>query len=1224
MIHALYRSLGSLRAWITVIIGAVAATANWRSPSLANAAAPPGAASSSLSHRKHTLPLLALLAAAALGLALLLPGGALQAQSSTIEFPENSKEPVATFTATDPEGATPIAWLLATAEVDIDGDGTNDIVTADIADATHFTIDAEDGMLKFSTPPDYENPSGEGASSNTYKVVVAACDLALDAGACPTAGKVGYHKVTVEVTNVNETGTVTLVGTLSDGSSAAPAGTPPQYLVGAVLTATAKDGDIKQPTQTFTDSTATGVSGVTWRWYRGGTEITGTDAQDNTYTLQSADDGHRIRAVAYYIVDGNTNQEMAQETTDYPVLAARSGANQLKFDPARVSRTISEGAKDRNVGAPVTATGNHGAVRYSLENSGDATTGSAKFEIDEETGQITTAVKLNFEGTAGGADSCTAGTTCTVTVIARDSTGDSTSATASNLNATVTITITDVDEVPAFSTGAQTISVPENSKDLYGAAADGYSVGGATGDVAVSAVTYTAEDPERAIVNYSLTGPDASMFQISNVPPVLSFVSGADFEAKASADRDNVYEVTVRASAGGATDEQMVRVTVGNVDEGPDISGPSTRNFAENSKEPVATFTATDPEGATPIAWLLATAEVDIDGDGTNDIVTTDIADATHFTIDAEDGMLKFSTPPDYENPSGEGASSNTYKVVVAACDLALDAGACPTAGKVSYHKVTVEVTNVNETGTVTLVGTLSDGSSAAPAGTPPQYLVGAVLTATAKDGDIKQPTQTFTDSTATGVSGVTWRWYRGGTEITGTDAQDNTYTLQSADDGHRIRVVARYQVDGNTNQEMAQETTDYPVLAARSGANQLKFDPARVSRTISEGAKDRNVGAPVTATGNHGAVRYSLENSGDATTGSAKFEIDEETGQITTAVKLNFEGTAGGADSCTAGTTCTVTVIARDSTGDSTSATASNLNATVTITITDVDEVPAFSTGAQTISVPENSKDLYGAAADGYSVGGATGDVAVSAVTYTAEDPEQRTVSYSLTGPDASKFQIRRGSSTAPVLSFVSGADFEAKASADRDNVYEVTVRASASGATGEQMVRVTVGNVDEAPVVTSGLAIISGPRSASYEENGTATVGTYDLAGPGADMATWSLEGDDSGDFMLEGSGTSRMLKFASSPDYERPADANTDNVYMVTIKAVSGTDMAMRDVTVTVTDVDDPVGDPLLLRYDVNPQNGEIEEAEVRAAIRDHLINNTATEGDVRRVIRLHFGL
>ena len=132
-------------------------------------------------------------------------------------------------------------------------------------------------------------------------------------------------------------------------------------------------------------------------------------------------------------------------------------------------------------------------------------------------------------------------------------------------------------------------------------------------------------------------------------------------------------------------------------------------------------------------------------------------------------------------------------------------------------------------------------------------------------------------------VAGVNWRWYSGGSEI--TTATTNSYQLQQSDAGKHIRVVVRYQVDGNPSQESAQLTTDYPVLAARVGDNQLEFDPATVSRTISEGDEDRNVGAPVTATGNHGTIRYTL-----AGTDADEFEIDDETGQITTAVDLNFE----------------------------------------------------------------------------------------------------------------------------------------------------------------------------------------------------------------------------------------------------------------------------------------------------------------------------------------------
>ena len=48
---------------------------------------------------------------AALGLWLLLPGGALRAQDAAIEYAENGTDPVATYTATDPEGRT-VYWSL--------------------------------------------------------------------------------------------------------------------------------------------------------------------------------------------------------------------------------------------------------------------------------------------------------------------------------------------------------------------------------------------------------------------------------------------------------------------------------------------------------------------------------------------------------------------------------------------------------------------------------------------------------------------------------------------------------------------------------------------------------------------------------------------------------------------------------------------------------------------------------------------------------------------------------------------------------------------------------------------------------------------------------------------------------------------------------------------------------------------------------------------------------
>ena len=97
-----------------------------------------------------------------------------------------------------------------------------------------------------------------------------------------------------------------------------------------------------------------------------------------------------------------------------------------------------------------------------------------------------------------------------------------------------------------------------------------------------------------------------------------------------------------------------------------------------------------------------------------------------------------------------------------------------------------------------------------------------------------------------------------------------------------------------------------------------------------------------------------------------------------------------------------------------------------------------------------------------------------------------------------------------------------------------------------------------------------LSGDTMINYEENGEGAVATYTL--PGSDNAiTWSLLGDDSDDFSLTGSSaTSRYLRFTSSPNYEDPTDADTDNQYDVTIQASDGTNTSILQVTVFVTNV------------------------------------------------------
>ena len=102
---------------------------------------------------------------------------------------------------------------------------------------------------------------------------------------------------------------------------------------------------------------------------------------------------------------------------------------------------------------------------------------------------------------------------------------------------------------------------------------------------------------------------------------------------------------------------------------------------------------------------------------------------------------------------------------------------------------------------------------------------------------------------------------------------------------------------------------------------------------------------------------------------------------------------------------------------------------------------------------------------------------------------------------------------------------------------------------------------------------------ESISYEENDTEPVATFSATDPDGDPIVWSLSGPDAADFTIEGG----VLAFKSSPNYEKPADEGSDNIYNVTVNASGGS----TDVVVTVTNVDE-MGSVSL--SDLQPQAGE----------------------------------
>ena len=176
---------------------------------------------------------------------------------------------------------------------------------------------------------------------------------------------------------------------------------------------------------------------------------------------------------------------------------------------------------------------------------------------------------------------------------------------------------------------------------------------------------------------------------------------------------------------------------------------------------------------------------------------------------------------------------------------------------------------------------------------------------------------------------------------------------------------------------------------------------------------------------------------------------------------------------------------------------------------------------------------------------------------TYTASGDAATT--WTLSGDDAGDFTITGG-----MLRFMSSPNYEMPmgGSGNDSNTYMVTVKASDGTNTDTRAVTVMVTNVDE-------LGTLSGDPSHNYMENDTDSVGTYMTSGGSmSDEANWSLMGDDMGDLSIS---TSGVLTFNAMPNYEMPMDEGMDNIYMVTVMAEAGGEMATQDVTVTVTNVE-----------------------------------------------------
>ena len=717
---------------------------------------------------------------------------------------------------------------------------------------------------------------------------------------------------------------------------------------------------------------------------------------------------------------------------------------------------------------------------------------------------------------------------------------------------------------PVFSSSSVSREIAENT-------AAGVDVG--------AAVTATDADAGDNLT-YTLGGADVASFDFVETTGQIRTKAGVsyDHEAKSS------YTVTVTASDGTATADASVTIGVTDVDEPP--SAPATISVsavAGSTTSLTVSWTAPANAGKPAIANYDVQYRVGSSGtwsDGPEDVTgtTTTIASLVADTLyearvratNAE-GDSGWSDPPgsgrtnapsnnapvfDPAMPEREIAENTAAGVNVGAAVTATDADAGDT---LSYTLGGADVASfdfVETTGQIrtkagvsydheakssyTVTVTASDGTATADASVtigvtdvdePPS--APATISVSAVAGSTTSLTVSWTAPANAGKPaianydvqyrvGSSGTWSDGPEDVTGT-----TTTIASlvADTLYEARVRA-------TNAEGDSGWSD-PPGSGRTNApsnNAPVFDPAMPEREIAENtAAGVNVGAAVTATDADAGDTLSYTLGGADV---ASFDFVETTGQIRTKAGVSYDHEAK--------SSYTVTVTASDGT-----ATA---DASVTIGVTDVDEPPSAP------ATPMVS-----------AVSGSTASLSVSwAAPANAGKPP--IANYDV--------QYRLGSSgawtdgpqdvigtTTTVTSLVA------------DTLYEARVRASNaegdSGWSDPPGSGRTNAPSNNAPVFDPAMPEREiAENTAAGVDVGAPVTATDADAG---DNLTYTLGGADVASFdFVETTGQIRT-KAGVSYDFEAKSS------YTVTVTASDGNATAVADVTISVTDVDEPPSAP-----------------------------------------------
>ena len=846
-------------------------------------------------------------------------------------------DPVATYTASDPEGLR-VSW-------DLRG-----------ADASLFTIN-NSGVLSFVNPPDFEDTKDIGgtdtatpdatADDNIYSIYVRA--IAARATGDTGPAQAFNFLVNVAVTNVDETGAITLTRLQPEAQNPGNADTDYTTATRAI-------------TASLTDPDEENVSVDTWTWEVSTvleqfldidnddhwTDGVGT-AANNAYTPAVGDVGSFLRVSAMYtddaVTDANDDDTDDGDTvrlmTSYKVQAVDGGFGNGSpdFRDEKVERTVAENiAVGANVGTPVTAsvlqtsatdrltyglrafaTGDRGATDLAVPS--DAADIVDSFNIDQATGQITVAEELSFEDRGPG--DARDGIYIVVATVFDPS----------GLSDTVVVVITaeDRNDNPVLE-GRPELTIVEDATDF---------VGNPT-DPSVNYYTVADQDRHASIGSWSLNGEDKALLQlIGTEGRTLVFKTPPDFEIPADADGDNVYKVTIVViDNNGGRGEYDVCIEVTNTNEDGMVTLLDANGVEVVQPHAHGPLTAelTDPDGGVrDVVW--AWLKADTAGgtfaaimDAGNDPITS----RTYTPANDDTGDFLRVTAMYHDSLSAANAQDVDKYSVSGTTDLSVLEGVALGGPPVfSVDGVGVEVAENSPTGTYIGAPLIeaTDIEATDPDGTPPDYSIEDV-----EDGDdAKYFALAMHDHDGDASTGeVNSRQLIVAMPIGGDDpdgemfhpvdldhenSDKSTFTivLKASDPTQSDTITVTITV---TNRNEAPSTPmagtgEAPTTPAN---NAPMFAAETDTREVAENtAAGTDIGAPVMATDadDDDTLMYTLGG-----TDAASFTIDPASGQLMTMAALDFEMMPS----------YTVEVTATDVAGASDTI-------EVTITVTNVDE---------------------------------------------------------------------------------------------------------------------------------------------------------------------------------------------------------------------------------------------------------------------------------------------